>query len=119
MGKKIEKVTDVPDVDIAEAGCFKYILIEVRERGATAIGATKLIVRGNASCAYHGNVERTRRERDERISLADVLDLVEEQIDEKKLLLDCKGGGRIRVDPQTRTISVYGYSQVNSSRSNA
>ena len=44
--------------------------------------------------------------------LADVLDLVEEQIDGKKLILNCKGGGRIRVDPQTKTISVYGYSQV-------
>jgi hypothetical protein len=35
------------------------------------------------------------------------------QIDERKLLLDCKGGGRIRVNPQTRKISVYGYSMVN------
>lgn len=52
MGKKIEKIGDVADVDIAEAGCFKYILIEVRERGTT--GQSKFIVRGNASCAYHG-----------------------------------------------------------------
>jgi hypothetical protein len=37
---------------------------------------------------------------------------MEGQIDEKKLTLDCKGGGRIRVNPQTRTISVYGYSMV-------
>jgi hypothetical protein len=34
------------------------------------------------------------------------------QIDENKLTLECKGGGRIRVDPGTRKISVYGYSQV-------
>jgi len=45
--------------------------------------------------------------------LADVLDIVENQIDQSKLTLDCKGGGRIRVNPQTRTISVYGYSMVN------
>jgi len=38
---------------------------------------------------------------------------MENQIDEKKLTLDCKGGGRIQVDPGTRTISVYGYSQVS------
>lgn len=44
---------------------------------------------------------------------ADVLDLMENQIDQSKLTLDCKGGGRIRVNPQTRTISVYGYSQVS------
>jgi hypothetical protein len=37
---------------------------------------------------------------------------MESQIDESKLTLDCKGGGRIRVNPQTRTISVYGYSMV-------
>lgn len=34
-------------------------------------------------------------------------------IDEKKITLNCQGGGRIRVDPGTRTISVYGYSQVS------
>ncbi len=45
--------------------------------------------------------------------LADVLDILQSQIDEEKLILDCKGGGRIRVDPQTRKISVYGYSMVN------
>lgn len=53
MGKKIGEISDVPDVDIAEAGCFKYILIEVRDRGTT-YGQTKLVVRGDASCAYHG-----------------------------------------------------------------
>jgi phosphohistidine phosphatase len=93
MGKKIGEVSDVPDVDIAEAGCFKYILIDVRDRGG-AYGKSKLVVRGDASCSYH----------------ADVLGLMEDQIDESKLILDCKGGGRMRVNPQTRTISVYGYS---------
>jgi len=44
--------------------------------------------------------------------LADVLDLLQEQIDETKLKLDCTGGGRIRVNPLTLTISVYGYSMV-------
>lgn len=45
--------------------------------------------------------------------LADVLDIMQDQIDESKLTLDCKGGGRMRVDPQKRTISVYGYSMVS------
>jgi len=53
MGKKIGEVADVPDVDIGEAGCFKYILIDVRDRDAT-YGKSKLVVRGDASCAYHG-----------------------------------------------------------------
>ncbi|CAF1197018.1 unnamed protein product [Rotaria sp. Silwood1] len=93
MSKKIREISDVPDVDIGEAGCFKYILIEVRDRGTT-YGKSKFVVRGDAACAYH----------------ADVLDIMESQIDPTKLTLDCKGGGRIRVDPQIRTISVYGYS---------
>ena len=45
--------------------------------------------------------------------LADVLDKLKDQIDETKLKIECKGGGRIRVDPATRTISVYGYSPVS------
>ena len=56
MGKKIGNISDVPDVDIAEAGCFKYVLIEVRERGST-IEQSKLVVRGDASSAYHGREE--------------------------------------------------------------
>jgi hypothetical protein len=53
MGKKIGEISAIPDVDIAEAGCFKYILIEVRDRGTT-YGQSKFVVRGDASCAYHG-----------------------------------------------------------------
>ena len=117
MGKKIEKLSDVADVDIAEAGCFKYVLIEVRERTATGAGQSKLVVRGDASCAYHGKTNRkffikTFVTSSNFNRLADVLDLLENEIEPSKLILDCKGGGRIRVDPRTRTISVYGYSQV-------
>ncbi len=52
MGK-IEEISQVPDVDIAEAGCCKYILVEVRDDGATYT-QSKLVVRGDASCADHG-----------------------------------------------------------------
>jgi hypothetical protein len=52
MGK-ITEVGHVPDIDIAEAGAFKYVLIEVRSRGPN-YGHPKLVVRGDASCAYHG-----------------------------------------------------------------
>lgn len=61
MGKKIGEIGDIPEVDIAEAGCFKYILIEVRDRGTT-YGQTKLVVRGDASCAYHGKTIGKNRE---------------------------------------------------------
>jgi hypothetical protein len=52
MGK-IGEISHVPDVDIAEAGCCKYLLIEVQDRDTT-YGPPKLVVRGDASCAYHG-----------------------------------------------------------------
>lgn len=42
---------------------------------------------------------------------------MQDQIDESKLTLDCKGGGRMRVNPQRRTISVYGYSMVSEEKS--
>ncbi|CAF1307316.1 unnamed protein product [Adineta steineri] len=93
MGK-INEISHVPDVDIAEAGCCKYILIEVRNYGTT-YEQSKLVVRGDASCAYH----------------ADLLDKLKSQINQKELTIECIGGGRIRVDPATRTISVYGQSQ--------
>ncbi|CAF2053748.1 unnamed protein product [Rotaria magnacalcarata] len=92
MGK-IENITQIPDVDIAEAGVCKYLLIEARDHGTT-YGQSKLVVRGDASCAYH----------------ADVLNKIESEIDEKNLTLTCKGGGRIQVDPGTKSISIYGYS---------
>jgi hypothetical protein len=50
---KIEDISNVPDVDIAEAGCCKYILIELRDY-STTYGQSKLVVCGDASCAYHG-----------------------------------------------------------------
>lgn len=55
MGK-INNISHVPDVDIAEAGTCKYLLIEVRDHGTT-FGQSKLVVRGDASCAYHGRIK--------------------------------------------------------------
>ncbi|UJR31350.1 hypothetical protein I4U23_018846 [Adineta vaga] len=93
MGK-IDEISRVSNVDIAEAGCCKYLLIEVSGCGST-YGQSKLVVRGDASCAYY----------------ADIFDKLKRQINENELRLDCKGGGRIQVDPATRTITVYGRSQ--------
>jgi hypothetical protein len=58
MGK-IEELSRVPDVDIAEAGCCKYILIEIRDEETTC-GQSKLVVRGDASCVDHGKKEKRR-----------------------------------------------------------
>lgn len=52
MGK-INELSQVPDVDIAEAGCCKYILVEIHD-GATTYTQSKLVVRGDASSADHG-----------------------------------------------------------------
>jgi hypothetical protein len=52
MGK-IEELSRVPDVDIVEAGCCKYILIEIQDSGTT-YGQSKFVVRGDASCVDHG-----------------------------------------------------------------
>jgi hypothetical protein len=60
MGKKIGELSDIADVDIAAAGCFKYILIEVSDRAGT-YGQSKFVVRGDASCAYHGKNISMRR----------------------------------------------------------
>ena len=43
----------VSDVDIDEAGVYKYILIRV-----TSGGASKYVVRGYESCEYHGSTDR-------------------------------------------------------------
>lgn len=52
MGK-INELSQVPDVDIPEAGCCKYVLVEIRD-GGTTYTQSKLVVRGDASSADHG-----------------------------------------------------------------
>jgi hypothetical protein len=59
MGK-IEELSRVPDVDIVEAGCCKYILIEIRDE-ETTYGQSKFVVRGDASCVDHS---KNRKKRD-------------------------------------------------------
>lgn len=56
----------------------------------------KLIVRGYARCAYHG----------------DVLDETEKELGSDYELL-CLGGGRIKHESKDHSILVYGYSQVS------
>ncbi|KAJ8680740.1 hypothetical protein QAD02_016527 [Eretmocerus hayati] len=49
---KMSELDKVDEVDIDEDGVFKYILIEVREKGKD--NPVKKIVRGHARCEYHG-----------------------------------------------------------------
>ena len=52
MGK-IDDISHIPDVDLAEAGCCKYLLIEVQDHGKT-YSQSKFIVHGDAYCVDHG-----------------------------------------------------------------
>lgn len=56
MGK-INDLSQIPDVDIAEAGCCKYILVEIHDGTTTTYTQSKLVVRGDASSADHGKRE--------------------------------------------------------------
>uniref|UniRef100_A0A0R3RXP7 Sex-regulated protein janus-A n=1 Tax=Elaeophora elaphi TaxID=1147741 RepID=A0A0R3RXP7_9BILA len=84
-------LVDVPSAKIDPDGVFKYILIKVIEKASMK---EKLIVRGYARCAFHG----------------DVLDETEKELG-SDYELSCLGGGRIKHEPKDRTILVYGYSQ--------
>ncbi|KAL0021159.1 hypothetical protein WJX77_006441 [Trebouxia sp. C0004] len=80
-----------PDVAI-DTGVFKYVLLVVTD---TEEGRSKLIVRGDRQSGYHVDVfEKTVRE------LAPYKLHVAEPL----------GGGRIRHDDGSKTISIYGYS---------
>lgn len=59
---------------------------------------SKLVVRGYGRCAYH----------------ADIFDELqqENENEQRKLELECLGGGRIEHDAERKSIRVYGYSQV-------
>ncbi|VDM08263.1 unnamed protein product [Wuchereria bancrofti] len=84
-------LVDVPGAKIDPDGVFKYILIKVIEK---ATKKEKLIVRGYARCAYHG----------------DVLGETEKELGTDYELL-CLGGGRIKHESKDHSILVYGYSQ--------
>ena len=114
MGK-ITEVGQVADIDIAEAGSFKYVLIEVSNRSANYPGP-KLVVRGDASCAYHGKkrFESSLSDWLDPLLPADIFEKMASHIDDEALSIECQGGGRICVDPGTRTITINGCSQVSS-----
>ena len=69
------------------------MLIEVTEEVAE-VEHCKLLVRGFNRAEYH----------------ADIYDEVEESLRARGLDAQCLGGGRIRHDPGTKYIKVYGYS---------
>ncbi|KAL1490954.1 hypothetical protein ABEB36_011622 [Hypothenemus hampei] len=92
----------IKKVDIDDRGTFKYILIKVSSPKADGQFEDQLIVRGYAECPYH----------------ADINDKVTEELQKlkkSKAITDWRskvlGGGRIKHDPSSKSINVYGYSQ--------
>ncbi|XP_050293454.1 14 kDa phosphohistidine phosphatase-like [Anthonomus grandis grandis] len=95
-------IPQVKNVDIDPRGTFKYILIKVSCPNDQGKFEDKLIVRGYAECGYH----------------ADINDKVTEELQALKAGSTIKdwrskvlGGGRIKHDPDGKTLNVYGYSQ--------
>uniref|UniRef100_A0A914E2L7 Sex-regulated protein janus-B n=1 Tax=Acrobeloides nanus TaxID=290746 RepID=A0A914E2L7_9BILA len=84
-------LSSVADVVIDPSGTFKYILIQATD---PASKNSKLIVRGFASCGYH----------------ADILDQVK-SVESRDVKFKCLGGGRIKHEPASKSLFVYGYSQ--------
>lgn len=85
---------EIVDVEIASSGVFKYILVRVTDETA---GIAKVIVRGNREAGYH----------------ADILDAFKSSVSSDlsaALSISMQGGGRINHDPDSKTISIYGYS---------
>ncbi|XP_022654143.1 14 kDa phosphohistidine phosphatase-like [Varroa jacobsoni] len=80
----------IPDVEIDD-GRFKYVLIRVHDKRTNA---TKLIVRGIATCSYH----------------MDIYELAQKAIENENFELEALGGGRILHNAKEKRIEVFGYS---------
>lgn len=86
------KLDAVQDVDIDENGKFKYVLIKIYtdDEGLNC----KNIVRGYGWAGYH----------------ADIYDDTSERLSGLGIHTECLGGGRILHNPDTKTVTVFGYS---------
>ncbi|RNA41290.1 14 kDa phosphohistidine phosphatase-like [Brachionus plicatilis] len=80
---------NIANVDIDESGRFKYILIKVKSSENE-----KYVVRGYAWAEFH----------------ADILDEFEKANRDRRVAIECVGGGRILHEPEKKSILVYGYS---------
>lgn len=80
---------DIVDYEIDD-GTFKYVMMRIFD----VYGNSKLIIRGNKYKTYHRNI----------------LESMDALIEDKKLKINCLGGGRMHHDPVKRTLFIYGYS---------
>ncbi|KAG7176652.1 14 kDa phosphohistidine phosphatase-like [Homarus americanus] len=85
---------NVANVDI-DNGVFKYVLMKVYHSPEGGSEISKFITRGYTSAGFH----------------SDVYEQVTPDIEKQGMDCECVGGGRIRHEPDKKTILVYGYSQ--------
>ncbi|XP_060526185.1 14 kDa phosphohistidine phosphatase-like [Cylas formicarius] len=95
-------IPQIKSVDIDPSGVFKYILIKVSSPNESGKFEDKLIVRGYAECPYHAGINDKTTEELQTLKVSKSIS------DWRAKVL---GGGRIKHDPQAKTINVYGYSQ--------
>ena len=79
---------DIPIVKIDPEGVYKYVQISYNN---------KIYLRGRADCKYHKGIYKKF-----------ITEL--KNAGKKEVKTKCLGGGRIKTDPQKKTIFVYGYS---------
>lgn len=84
----------IPAVDIDAEGVFKYVLLRV-ESGDKAT----LVVRGHEWAPFHDDIVQAHKQQ------------LRGGAGGEALHVSCVGGGRIRHEPGTKTLFVYGYSQ--------
>uniref|UniRef100_UPI00358E48FD 14 kDa phosphohistidine phosphatase n=1 Tax=Myxine glutinosa TaxID=7769 RepID=UPI00358E48FD len=84
----------VNEVHISQSGVFKYVALRV-------VGPSKSpprdLVRGCTSAEYHADIVESTEKELQDVGLGE-------------LTCECLGGGRIRHDPDSKTLHVYGYS---------
>ncbi|KAL8565076.1 hypothetical protein ACOMHN_005279 [Nucella lapillus] len=87
------KLAQVATVEIDSDGSFRYILCKIYE--GNNVHDCKLIVRGTVLARFH----------------ADIYDTLDANLETEGINCECVGGGKIKHDPEKRTIEVSGKSQ--------
>lgn len=83
-------INNLPEVKVDPRGGFKYIVAVVSDQN----GNQKTVIRADETCEAHAYI------------MGDLVEEVGPEID-----IECIGGGRIRVDPDRRTIEIWKFSE--------
>lgn len=80
------------EVTIDPRGNYKFIVANVTDGN----GGTKMVVRANQNCKYHG----------------DILAVLRREMRPLGLNVHCIGGGNIKISPDAKTIHISDYSSI-------